>query len=151
MYTHLELRFLYSIHRVSGKSLAEKSKDNEESCCTYTPKAVRQNKLMYKLRRSKHREASVLQWNMLPFEVKSSLTVKDFKINLEHFKKTNMENVGRESNAYFWKVSETVLSKIEGKSYLDNKTRHNEYLSTNPFAARKLFINMRGYNSTMGC
>ena len=83
------------------------------------------------------------------FEVKSSLTVKDFKINLEHFKKTNMENVGRESN--FWKVSETVLSKIEGKSYLDNKTRHNEYLSTNPFAARKLFINMRGYNSTMGC
>ena len=24
-------------------------------------------------------------WNMLPFEVKSSLTVKDFKINLEHF------------------------------------------------------------------
>ena len=46
-------------------------------------------------------------WNMLPFEVKSSLTIKDFKINLEHFKKTNMENVGRESNAYFWKVSET--------------------------------------------
>ena len=62
-----------------------------------------------------------------------------------------MENVGRESNAYFWKVSETVLSKIEGKSYLDNKTRHNEYLSTNPFAARKLFINMRGFNSRMGC
>ena len=96
-------------------------------------------------------ERVVMIWNMLPFEVKSSLTVKDFKINLEHFKKTNMENVGRESNAYFWKVSETVLSKIEGKSYLDNKTRHNEYLSTNPFAARKLFINMRGYNSTMGC
>ena len=90
-------------------------------------------------------------WNMLPFEVKSSLTVKDFKINLEHFKTKNMGNVGRESNAYFWKVSETVLSKIEGKSYLDNETRHNEYLSTNPFAARKLFINMRGSNSRMGC
>ena len=96
-------------------------------------------------------ERVVMVWNMLPFEVKSSLTVKDFKINLEHFKKTNMENVGVESNAYFWKVSETVLSKIEGKSYLDNKTRHNEYLSTNPFAARKLFINMRGFNSRMGC
>ena len=96
-------------------------------------------------------ERVVMVWNMLPFEVKSSLTVNDFKINLEHFKKTNMENVGSESNAYFWKVSETVLSKIEGKSYLDNKTRHNEYLSTNPFAARKLFINMRGFNSRMGC
>ena len=36
-------------------------------------------------------------------------------------------------------------------SDLDNKTRHNEYLSTNPFAARKLFINMRGFNSRMGC
>ena len=48
-----------------------------------------------------------------------SLIVNDFKINLDHFKKTDMENVGYESNyAYFWKVSETVLSKIESKSYV---------------------------------
>ena len=89
-------------------------------------------------------------WNMLPVEVKSSMSVNDFKINLEHFKKTNMENVGCESSAYYWNVSKTVLSKIEGKSYLANKTRHNEYLSTNPIAARKLCINMRGFSSSMG-
>ena len=95
-------------------------------------------------------ERIVMIWNMLPVEVKSSMSVNDFKINLEHFKKTNMENVGCESSAYYWNVSKTVLSKIEGKSYLANKTRHNEYLSTNPIAARKLCINMRGFSSSMG-
>ena len=93
-------------------------------------------------------ERVVMAWNMLPFKVKSSNSVNDFKINLEDFKKSNIQNIGCEISAYYWKVSETVLSKIEGKSYLENKARHNEYLSTNPFAARKLFINMKGFSSS---
>ena len=48
-------------------------------------------------------------WNMLPFEVKSSLTVKDFKINLEHFKKTNMENVGRERKSQNFRKSQNLF------------------------------------------
>ena len=65
-------------------------------------------------------------WNMLPVEVESSMPVNDLKINLENFKRTNMENVGCESRACYWNVSKPVLSKIEQKSYVASKTRHNE-------------------------
>ena len=43
------------------------------------------------------------------------------------------------------------LSKIENEHYLDNKQKQNEYLSSNSFAAKKLFVNMRGYSSNMSC
>ena len=92
----------------------------------------------------------VMIWNNLPYEVKSSYSVKDFKINLEGYKRANIDDIGSENDAYFWRVSSTVLSKIENKHYLDNKQKQNEYLSSNPFAAKKLFVNMRGYNS-MSC
>ena len=72
--------------------------------------------------------------------------MNDFKTNLEGFKRDNMEDIGSENEAYFWRVSRIVLSKIEGAGYLENKRKHNEYLSSNPFAAKKLFINMKNYN-----
>ena len=93
----------------------------------------------------------VMIWNNLPYEVKSSYSVKDFKINLEGYKRANIDDIGSENDAYFWRVSSTVLSKIENKHYLDNKQKQNEHLSSNPFAAKKLFVNMRGYSSSMSC
>ena len=41
-----------------------------------------------------------------------------------------MEDIGSENEAYFWRVSSTVLSKVEGAGYLENKRKHNEYLSS---------------------
>ena len=35
-----------------------------------------------------------------------------------------------------------VLSRIEGRGYLESKTSHNEYLKRSPFAARKKFTNL---------
>ena len=92
-------------------------------------------------------ERIVKIWNKLPFEVKSSSSVQDFKVKLEGFKKANIDDIGFENDAYFWRVSNTVLSKIEHSNYLENKYKHNDYLSTNPYAAKKLFINMKGYVS----
>ena len=100
------------------------------------------------LRRKFLTERIVKIWNKLPFCVKSSSSVKDFKINLERFKKENMEDIGSENEAYFWRVSSIVLSKIEGVGYIDNKRKHNEYLSSHPFVAKKLFINMKNYNGS---
>ena len=47
-------------------------------------------------------------WNNLPYEVKSSNSVNDFKINLESFKRANVDDVGSENVAYFWRVSSAV-------------------------------------------
>ena len=98
------------------------------------------------LRRNFLTERVIKIWNKLPFCVKSSSSVNDFKTNLEGFKRDNMEDIGSENEAYFWRVSSIVLSKIEGAGYLENKRKHNKYLSSNPFAAKKLFINMKNYN-----
>ena len=70
--------------------------------------------------------------------MKSSSHVDMFKANLESFKKG-----GRciyESN--LWDVSGTLLEKIEGPSYLQNKEKQNDYLVKNPYVARKLNINI---------
>ena len=61
-----------------------------------------------------------------------------------------MEDIGSESEAYFWRVSSIVLSKIEGVGYIENKRKHHEYLSSHPFVAKilLLFINMKNYNGS---
>ena len=59
-----------------------------------------------------------------------------------------MEDIGFENEAYFWRVSSIVLSKIEGAGYIENKRKHNEYLSSHLFVAKKLFINMKYYNGS---
>ena len=55
--------------------------------------------------------------------MKTSSSVDQFKKNLENFK---ISNLGVNSGN-FWDVSEDVLSRIEGKGYLDNKTKHNTF------------------------
>ena len=62
--------------------------------------------------------------------------------NLEAYKSKSIH----ESENNFWDVSRIVLEKIEGPSYLVNKARHNEYLAKNPYAAKKLNINLFGSN-----
>ena len=77
-------------------------------------------------------------WNRLPKYVKCSKNVDIFKINLEKFKKCSMQ----ELRGNYWDVSDTVLEKIEGPSYLKGKEKHNEYLRNNPWVARKRGINI---------
>ena len=72
--------------------------------------------------------------------MRESQTVIDFKVNLESFKDKSVK-LNYETEQY-WNVSEEVLSRIEGPSYLENKIKHNEFLKDNPFVARKKFINM---------
>ena len=43
----------------------------------------------------------VMIWNNLPYEVKSSYSVKDFKINHEGYKRANIDDIGSENDAYF--------------------------------------------------
>ena len=39
-------------------------------------------------------ERIIKVWNKLPYDVRSSTTVKDFKVNLEKFKQEFIEDVG---------------------------------------------------------
>ena len=58
---------------------------------------------------------------------------------LQSFKVKNIEEA---KVGHFWEVSDEVISRIEGPSYLANKGKHNMYLRLNPFVARKKFINL---------
>ena len=80
-------------------------------------------------------------WNLLPTYCKTSISVNNFKANLELFKKRNC-HVADSGN--FWEVSDLVLSKIEGPSYLQNKISHNKYLMANSAVARR-----KGFNTFM--
>ena len=54
-----------------------------------------------------------------------------------------MVDIGYKSEAYFWKMSNIVLSKIKElrqKQEVVETKMHNEYLSSQPLAAKKLFI-----------
>ena len=80
-------------------------------------------------------------WNKLPSEVRLCCNVEEFKIKLEKFK---LDNIHLAETGNFWDVSEVVLNKIEGKSYLDNKVKQLEYLKHNPGVAIRKGINLRG-------
>ena len=43
---------------------------------------------------------------------------------------------------HFWNVSNEVLTRIEGTSYVRDKEKHNEYLWLHPYVAKKRFINL---------
>ena len=85
-------------------------------------------------------ERIISMWNKLPVEVRTADSVDNFKIRLETFKKDNCDVFV--DSGQFWEVSDMVLSKIEGPNYINNKSKHNAYLKENPYAAKKLFINM---------
>ena len=77
-------------------------------------------------------------WNKLPSFVRNSVSVNDFKINLEEFKKTN--NLVDTGN--FWEVSNIVLAKIEGVNYIEKKKQQVQYLYKNPCVAKRKGINI---------
>jgi len=86
-------------------------------------------------------ERVIPYWNKLPSDVKNCSTVLSFKVRLEGFKK-EMISKNSVNDFYFWNVSNEVLGKIEGPSYLSNKETHNEYLWFHPFVAKKRFVNL---------
>ena len=77
-------------------------------------------------------------WNNLPKFVRDVSDVDMFKASLEQYK-CNTQNLCPNN---FWYISTVVLEKIEGDSYLSNKTKFNEYLRNNPFVAKKKGINI---------
>ena len=86
-------------------------------------------------------ERVINYWNKLPPYVRTSTSVAEFKINLEDFK---MKNIKVKDSGNFWEVSDEVLCKIEGKSYVQNKDKQNEFLKRNPYVAKKKGINIYG-------
>ena len=42
---------------------------------------------------------------------------------------------------FFWNVSNEVLVRIEGASYVSKKEKHSNYLWFHPHVAKKRFIN----------
>ena len=104
-------------------------------------KIQKQSSKVSSLKRAFFPERVISIWNKLPIEVKIAESVNDFKIRLEKFKRKNYDLLIDCGN--FWEISDIVLSKIEGPGYINNKTKHNEYLKKNPYAAKKLFINLK--------
>ena len=62
-------------------------------------------------------------------------------MSLESFKK-DMISKKVVNVFHFWNVSNEVIERIEGPSYVSNKIRHNEYLLSHPFVAKNRFINL---------
>ena len=100
----------------------------------------KQSSKVSNLQRSFLPERIISIWNKLPNEVKICENVNRFKITLEQFKRKNIDTYI--DCGHFWEVSDLVLSKIEGPSYISNKEKHNAYLKENPFVAKKRFINL---------
>ena len=82
----------------------------------------------------------VLQyWNILPSSVRNSSSVDQFKCNLEHFKASNINIF---DTGQYWEVSNIVLEKIEGPSYLENKKKQIDFLKNNRRAASRMGVNI---------
>ena len=96
------------------------------------------NSKVKKLRSSIISERVRPYWNNLPVNVKKSESVDMFKYNLESYKK---DSICYNENDY-WNVSEVLLEKIDGPSYLKNKVMHNEFLLKHPYVAKKQSINL---------
>ena len=84
---------------------------------------------------------ATVSWNKLPSDVKMASSLNMFKSNLELYK-NKTRALGISGSGNYWEISDDVLNRIEGGSYLENKMRHNEFLKDNPFAAKRKFINL---------
>ena len=120
---------IFNISR-SGMNIVSKIKCN-----------IKSSKLLRNLRKTFLSERVIPYWNALPVEVKNSYSVNSFKVNLEYFKKDCIKK-GNYCDKHHWKVSDEVISRIEGDKYLENKNKHNTYLWFHPFVAKKKFINL---------
>ena len=94
-----------------------------------------------KIKRNFINERVVSFWNKLPIDIKTAQSVDSFKMMLENYKMSCI-NDHIVDTGNFWELSNEVLNRIEGNNYLENKKVHNEYLKLNPFVARKKFINL---------
>ena len=94
-----------------------------------------------RIRRNFINERVMLSWNRLPSDVKMASSLNMFKSNLELYK-NKTRALGISGSGNYWEISDDVLNRIEGGSYLKNKMRHNEFLKDNPFAAKRKFINL---------
>ena len=81
-------------------------------------------------------------WNKLPSFVHDSDSIISFKCNLENFKSACLRE-GLCSGAYYWNVSNEVLSRIETPAYLISRSKQVEFLRANPFLAKKRYFNLR--------
>ena len=80
----------------------------------------------------------MLSWNKLSIEVKISSSLNVFKSNLEIFK-SKTKALGNICLGNFWQISDKVLNRIEGVSYL---IRLNSFLKDNPIVAKNKFVNI---------
>ena len=96
------------------------------------------DRLVRKIADSFISERVISFWNKLPKYVKFSESVNDFKVKLEGFKCGCSEI----DTGNFWEVSDIVLSKIEGNSYLENKEKQVKFLRQNPSVAKRQGINL---------
>ena len=83
-------------------------------------------------------ERVIKYWNKLPNTVKHSSSVLDFKVNLDSFK----NNCKLNDTGNFWEVSDEVINKIEGVSYVRNKEKQISYLKSNPAVAKRKGVNL---------
>ena len=125
---------------INGISCVGKLFNTGRSGVNLVSKIRKQSSKVSSLQRSFLPERIISIWNKLPVEVKMADNVNSFKIRLEKFKKDKCDVYI--DSGHFWEVSDTVLSKIEGPNYISNKVKHNDYLKENPYAAKKLFINL---------
>ena len=112
----------------SGSNLISKSSKNR-------------SRKLESVKRNFINERVKLFWNKLPSEVRNASSLNDFKSGVEKFKMDTI-SLGELESGNYWDLSYEVLKRIESANYLENKIRHNEYLTENPFVAKKKFINL---------
>ena len=118
-----------------GQTLFTLSRSGSKLLCR---PSVCSDKKIRNLQNSFLSERVISYWNKLPSYARTSSNVAEFKINLEEFK---IKNFHIKDSGNFWEVSDEVISKIEGLSYVQNKVRHNEFLKRNPDVAKRKGIN----------
>ena len=121
-----------------GQSLFTFSRSGSKLLCRPSNSA---DKKIRSLQNSFLSERVINYWNKLPPYVRTSTSVAEFKVNLEDFK---TKNIMLKDSGNFWEVSDEVICKMEGKSYVQNKEKQNEFLKRNPYVAKKKGINIYG-------
>ena len=89
-------------------------------------------------------ERVIQYWNVLPnFVNKLSSSVNSFKANLSLHKSQQLENnFSVTSVGNFWEVSERILHRIESPSTVAGRDAFCEYLSDNPWVAKRKGMNI---------
>ena len=81
-----------------------------------------------RIRRNFINERVMLSWNELPSDVKMASSLNMFRSNLELYNLNKRGALGISGCGNYREISDDVLNRIEGGSYLENKMRHNEFL-----------------------